>query len=342
MSMTGRRHIAFVTEGGPTVGLGHVSRCLALASAVAGARLSFLVNEDAQVALLLRRVAGEVTELPWPVDPARALRALDGLAPEVIVVDSYAASSELLASFRALAPVVAVDDMADRRLPVDVVVNGGAGAERLRYERTPGTRFLLGPRYALLDPRYAGPPERVPTGQVGRVLICLGGGRQVDTTLAALSAVDQVFTDCVVDVVAGVFSGNSPALDAAARGARNRVLIHRDGFGLRALMLGADVAVSGAGVTLCELCATATPSVAVCMADNQRANVEAFAEAGAALAAGAAEDPHLAEAVASALARLANDVALRASTGARGRALVDGRGASRLARAIMEPVKLGR
>lgn len=332
--------LAFVTEGGPDVGLGHLSRCAALARAAAadGARASFLVPEDAQLEPLLRDVPAEILRSPWPVDPARALRTLSGLAPDAIVVDSYAASSDFLASLRSVALVVAVDDTADRPLPVDVVVNGGAGAEALPYGRRPDTIFLLGPPYALLDPAYAAAPGRSATARVRRVLICLGGGRQVDATLAALAAVDRALDGCTVDVAAGPFSDGSWELDAAAREARNRVVIHRGRFGLRELMLAADLAISGAGVTLYELAATATPVVAISTADNQRPNFEAFEDAGAALGAGAAGAPGLSGAIESALRRLAEDGALRATLGARGRALVDGQGAIRVARLIGRPV----
>jgi UDP-2,4-diacetamido-2,4,6-trideoxy-beta-L-altropyranose hydrolase len=335
-------HIAFLTEGGPAVGLGHVSRCLALARAADGARASFLVTEDAHVVPLLAGLADEVVCLPWRIDPSSGLRKLRELSPDVIVVDSYAASAELLASLRPVAPVVVVDDLADRRLPADVIVNGGAGAEGLPYERTPGTRLLLGPRYALLDPRYGETPVRPRATRVSRVLICLGGSRQVDATLAALGAVDRVFRDCVVDVAAGPFRAGSSSVDAAPGGARNRVVIRRDGFGLRDRMVDADVAISGGGVTLCELAATATPTVAVCLADNQRPHVDAFAGAGAALAVGTTDAPRLQEAIEAALRRLGADAALRAAMGARGRALVDGRGAARVAQAIMRPVEFCR
>ncbi len=344
MSVAGGGHVVFITEGGPDVGLGHVSRCAALARAAIadGGRVSLLVSEDAHVASVLDAVPADVVFVPWQVDPGSALRTVSARVPDVIVVDSYAASPAFLASLRGLAPVVAVDDLADRPLPVDVVVNGGAGAGRLPYERHPDTLFLLGPRYALLDARYAEAPGPAPGGHVGRVLICLGGGRHVETIVAALGAVDRVFADCVVDVAAGPFSAGSTELDEAARAARNRVFIRPGRFGLQTLMLTADVAISGGGVTLHELAATATPTVAVCMADNQRPNVRAFDEAGASLASGAAGDPTLGAAMESALRRLAVDGALRASMGARGRALVDGQGAMRVARAILRPAVSGR
>ena len=336
--------IAFVTEGGPTVGLGHLSRCAALCRAAMadGARASFLVPDDSPVTRLLRDAGAEVLRSPWPVDPERAVRSLAALELDVIVVDSYAASSEFLASLRRVAQVVAVDDMADRPLPVDVVVNGAAGAAELPYERRLGTIFLLGPQYALLDPSYATAPCRAPADHVSRVLICLGGSQQEDATLAALAAVDRALDGCVVDLVAGPPGVGAGRLDAAAREARNRVVTHRDRFGLRELMLDADLAVSGAGVTLSELAATATPAVAIMLADNQRPSFRAFTRAGVALGAGATGDPDLGDAIEADVKRLAGDAALRAAMGARGRALVDGQGASRVARLIGRPAMSGR
>jgi UDP-2,4-diacetamido-2,4,6-trideoxy-beta-L-altropyranose hydrolase len=337
-------HIAFVTEGGPTIGLGHLSRCAALcrAAAAEGARASFLLPEPAPVTPLLRGVRAEVLRSPWPVDPAGACGTLAGLAPDVIVVDSYAASPQFLASLRAVAHVVAVDDVGDRALPVDVVINGGAGAEMLPYDRRPGTTYLLGPRYALLDAVYAATPSRAATGRVRRALICLGGGRQVDGALTALAAVDRALQGCVVDVTVGASGTTGWQLDGAAREMRNLVVIHRDRFGLRELMLRADLAVSGAGVTLSELAATATPMVAIALADNQRPNFEAFTKAGVALGAGAAGDPGLGAAIEASVKRLAGDGALREAMGARARALVDGQGASRVARVIGRPAALQR
>ncbi len=195
--------------------------------------------------------------------------------------------------------------------------------------------LLLGPTYALLDPSYAAIPDRPTTERVRHILICLGGSRQVDAILAALAAVDRVLDGCVVDVAAGPFIAG--ALAAATGSTRNRVVIHRDRFGLRSLMLQADVAISGAGMTLLELAATATPVVAVALADNQRLNLEAFGRASAALAVAPVSERDLSRAIEAGIARLAGDSALRVAMGARGRALVDGQGAARVMRVIGQP-----
>jgi len=328
--------IAFVTDGGPEIGLGHLGRCAALcrAAVARGVRASFLLPEPARLKPFLRGVDVELLRSAWPVDPAGARAMLTTMKPDAIVVDSYAASPEFLDVVRDVAQVVAVDDLADRPLPVDVVVNGGAGAETLPYDRRPGTTYLLGPRYALLDPVFAARPSRTVTERVRRVLVCLGGSRQTDVALTTLAAVDRALSGCVVDVTVGASGTTGWELDGAAREMRNLTVIHRDRFGLRDLMLRADLAVSGSGVTLLELAATATPMVAIALADNQRPNFEAFTKADVALGAGIAGDLELGDAIETAVKRLAADNALRAAMSARGRALVDGEGASRVASVI--------
>ena len=332
--------IVLMPDSGPAAGLGHVSRCLALGAAAGalGARVSLLAGEDARAAGLVPAAGIETLAVAGTVTAADALEGLRGAAADVVVVDSYRASPEFFVSLRsAAAQVVAVDDLADRPLPVDVVINGGVAAETLPYRRATGTRFLLGPRYALLDPRYAAAPTPRGAARVGRVLVSLGGGRHEARLLPVLAALDAALDGVDVDVVVGR-GGDGPRLAAAARASRNRVAIHADAAGLRELIEAADLAISGAGMTLYELAATATPTVMVCMADNQRPNVEAFERAGAALAAGERGDPGLFAVLRSALLRLAADGGLRATLGARGRALVDGQGAARVARAITDPV----
>src|SRR5262249_27343143 len=181
-----------------------------------GARASFLLPEPARIKPFLRGVDVEILRSPWSVDPVGARATLIMMRPDAIVVDSYAAPPNFLEALRDVARLVAVDDMADRRLPVDVVVNGGAGAETLSYDREPGTTYLLGPRYALLDPVFAMTPSRTVTERVRRVLVSLGGSRQTDVALMTLAAVDRTLSGCVVDVTVGASRTTGWELDVAA------------------------------------------------------------------------------------------------------------------------------
>jgi UDP-2,4-diacetamido-2,4,6-trideoxy-beta-L-altropyranose hydrolase len=308
--------VTVLAEAGRGVGLGHLRRCQALAAALA------VTGADVEVV-----VAGEGWEpapavgRDWLGDTAGLRAVLAIRRPDVIVVDSYRAGAPLLRELRGLTGcLVALDDLADRALPVTMVVNGAWHATRLAYHTDPDTVQLLGPAYALLDPAFAEAGSRATVAEVRRVLVTLGGDAETAPRLeAAVATVRRVLPAAVVDVAAVT---PTPALDGVAG-----VTVHRRLPSLQRLILAADLVVSGGGMTLYECLAAGTPVVAMVLADNQRGNVAEMARGGLVVAA----DPSLE----AAITRVAGDAALRRALAARGRQTVDGRGAERVAAAIV-------
>ena len=141
-----------------------------------------------------------------------------------------------------------------------------------------------------------------------------------------------------LDVVIGPFFDNAQAIERAAAQSLDRVVIHYDPQDMRTLMVEADIAITGGGQTTYELAASGTPAVAICLADNQAANLAGLAQAGTLDYCGSARDDDLGVKIDAALKVLAADVKRRQEMSARGRQLVDGRGAQRVAQAIVEYV----
>ena len=307
----------FVTEASPEVGLGHLRRCEALATALRrrGATSRFLVDGEAAVA------GPEVVPLAWTRDPALACAAVAESRDDAAIVDSYRATPELFERLRAVAGcVVAIDDVADRRLPIHLVVNGSFGATHLRYRGAPDTRFLLGSEYALLDPAFGEAPNRVPAEAVRRVLVTLGGGVVGEPLARVIAAVRRTLPSATIDLALGPLSDD----DA---GAQEAVTLHRGLRSLRGLMLQSDLAVTGVGMTVYESLAAGTPVIGVCLADNQRPNIDALSRAGLIVSA----EPSLEDAI----RYLATDSALRRRMSGEGRRRVDGSGAERVADEIV-------
>jgi hypothetical protein len=167
-----------------------------------------------------------------------------------------------------------------------------------------GVRVVIGPdglappKYACLRRPYWAPPERAAGVEVGRVVVTLGAA----TSAAALA-----------DRVEAVLPG------AAVRRPHGLTT-------LRGELEAADLVVCGAGQTMLEALATARPVVAVVTAENQRAQAEAVE--GAALVADAHGAPQVA-------AELAADRDRRARLTKRAGEAVDGRGAHRVADALL-------
>ena len=325
------------TEGGPAIGFGQVRRCLSLAQALRRrkAEIVFLINDDAAMRREVAALGFEAEPIATARDPHATIRRCKTLRAQVVVVDSYRFSAawfqELMgAGWR----ILAIDDLQERKFPEDVtVVNCTPGAWPLA-PRTFRPHDLLGPAYALLRPEFAKPVTRRLNHPVERLLITIGGGdshgltpRLIDWTRCALGPIR-------IDVVIGPLFDQK--IVGRLNGHRDGVTCHHQPLNIRDVMLSADLAISGGGQTTYELAATGTPAIAVRLADNQTQNLKGFESAGAMVWAGDATDRRLQDKISDELKTLAQDVAERRRLGARGREMVDGRGANRVARFILD------
>lgn len=317
-----RFRVAVLTEAGPGVGLGHLRRCQALAAElVAGGAVVRLLVAGAPpapggpAALPLERLA-------WTREPGAARTAVAAIAPDALIVDSYQAGPALLAGLRPLAGcLVVIDDLAAAPLVADIVVNGACHAAELPYHGTAAT-WLLGPEFALLDPAFAAPPPaRGAAAGPDRILVALGADSDPVTLEAVLATVRRAVPAASVDLALGPFAA-SPGADGRA------IRVHHGPPSLRPLLSASDLAVTGGGMTLYECLAAGVPVVGLCLADNQRPNLEAMGRAELVVRG----EPDLERAIRD----LAGDPARRRELGARGRAVVDGRGAGRVAARIVD------
>lgn len=100
-------------------------------------------------------------------------------------------------------------------------------------------------------------------------------------------------------------------------------------------MQAADLAVTAGGTTVYELCACGTPSVCYVLADNQLQNVQALTGAGLMLFGGDVREAGGVVGMLRQIDRLLADAFLRAEMSRRMQQLVDGKGAARIAEAIL-------
>jgi UDP-2,4-diacetamido-2,4,6-trideoxy-beta-L-altropyranose hydrolase len=333
------RRVIFAASGGGQTGLGHVRRCLSLAGSLRahGVASRFVLDGEAAVARWVAAAGFQTTAGNTPQSLVGAVsRAAREWAAQAVVVDSYAVPTDGLRALRAtVAPLVMIDDLADRALPADLVVNGGAGAESLHYRGLAATRYLLGPAYALLRPEFAVAPRREIPAATRRVLLTMGGGDTRGLLARLVAWTRAALPDADVDVIVSPLVDAAPPEGEASPG-RGQVALHRDPADVRALMLCADLALCAGGQTAYELAATGTPAVAIQVAANQAGNLGSLAEAGALLWVGEASEPGLEAKVGRTMAALGADAAQRARLSRAGRALVDGRGAERVAGAVLE------
>ncbi|KIR66894.1 PseG/SpsG family protein [Micromonospora haikouensis] len=332
-------------DAGPTRGVGHLVRCLALAEEflARGHRVEFFGTVEG-VGWAGRQLAARGIPLhPGPQRPADLVAAARRHGLDVVVLDSYELDPAGAGALRAAGVVtLAVVDGDTRGQDADVYLDQNLGAA---HGPLPG-RLLAGTAYPLLRDavvaaRPAAPRPATPAARP-RVLAFFGGTDAFGAApvLARVLLATGHPMDLTVVVGRADVEAELAAL-APGRGQAVRPVPPTDD--LPALVTAADLVVSAAGTSTWELCCLGAPAALVCVVDNQRESYGRVVDAG--LVAGLGELPALAAAglpgrtaragAARTLRALLDSPERRAALAARAWATVDGRGRARVADAVL-------
>lgn len=282
-----------------SAGLGHIARCTALARAL---REQAVEVQPLALGAVDPFVRSGVEWLPVTGSPR---------ATNLLVVDSYRATFDELKPL--IAGLVAVfHDGGHRTLPADLYIG-------LSVDEAVSGRWLAGAEFACLDPAYAEPPGPPPRGEVTRVLVAGGAsaaGERSDALASALAT--RLGPRANVALARPGLTDPPPGVTAVVAAE-----------GLRPALLSADLAVLPAGQALLEAAAAGRASVAWVAAENQEHQASLLGVAGATVVARHEEE------VLKMASELVGDAARRDQIARAGRAAIDGRGAARLAEALI-------
>lgn len=334
--------VIFRVEGSAAIGMGHVSRCLALAGTLQkrGAEIAFLCTPRTWE-YASRRMASAARPLLLPDNLSRdaqhCARMLEGTRPDWLVVDHYGLGDAWEHAMRVHAQhIMAIDDLG-RSHDCDLLLDQNyrdKPEQRYAGKLPKGCRTLLGPAYALLRPGIAAArASREQDNQVpSKIFICFGGADPENMTLQAIDAVAALEKDLRMDVVAGAAHTQVAALKERCKQLpRSRFFV--DHPAPEQLMAEADMAIGAGGTMTWERCALRLPAIVVSIAENQR-EVSEFMDARGVIRYLGPADQTPAEAIGNALTTLLADPEAMRRMAERAGVLVDGMGAERVAEAL--------
>ncbi|PYR81811.1 MAG: UDP-2,4-diacetamido-2,4,6-trideoxy-beta-L-altropyranose hydrolase [Acidobacteria bacterium] len=329
-------------DASPQIGTGHVMRCVALAEALRarGASVELVgAGIPPRAAAALDRIgatlthrasaaAGDVAEV------VAATRRGDAAACWVVVDGYHFGADYMHALGRAGIKTAWVDDLnVLGRFDCDIVINPTLGAERCAYSARDETKILAGATYALLREEIRAVAERI-IPRARQLVIALGGADPQQLTAHVVRAVVAAqLPDCQVIAVIGPSNPGNASVRAAAEAAG--VTVVHDPADFPALLAQSALAITAAGTMAWELAALGVPSVLLAVADNQQRGAAAIREADAAevlVARTPADVAPLTRIVRS----LWSDARRRDAMARRGKRVIDGRGAGRVARWIVD------
>lgn len=348
-------------DGNTQIGMGHIMRCLSIAEAalVLGKEYKpvFITADEGCTELIRDRgfealVLGTnfrdmLSELP-------ALKKILSEATSVLLVDSYQADTAYFKALSELACVVCLEDMGEP-YPVDLLINYNIYAPKLRENYKIGDKplnTLLGAAYMPLRSVFQSDIGYEVRDKVTDVMITTGGSDPyfaADAFAAAFLSAErdmcggEAGNKIIWHIVSGPFNSFADKLKEKYGGLEN-VVIHEGLKDLKALMKSCDVVLTATGSTIYEVSALGVPMIAFYFAENQRQGAEALAELTDIVNAGCfcGDRDAVIDRAAGALKKCICDKRYRELLYTQERRLIDGKGAARIAQAILKRRDYGR
>lgn len=361
--------VAFRVDASNVIGNGHVLRCLTLADELyqhsdkieficrrlPGHILSYVEERGYQVNLLperpetsfVRRARNDggdcrTFSIVAELDCLETIGVLKTLGTvDVLVVDQYVLSCAWEAEIsKYVGILIAIDDEPVRKHWVRGLVVPGMCLEPEACEKSlpAGADLLAGPEYVLLRPRFRNLrdfaiAERKRRTRSETIFVAFGGSNQWELYTAVIKALDmsKFSGEWKIQVVLGGTNRRDSRFLAAIAATSNQVEVTSFSDDVAKLAAQADIGIGAAGTMAWERCCLGLPSIALVLADNQRAIAGKLSALNVALEGGSAQEViRKPEKLSRVVDSLREDGELRRRVSFAGMRLIDGLGVDRV------------
>ena len=279
--------VIFRADGNKTIGMGHVTRCLALASAFfnSGYRVVFAMSDDS----LQNKINNHGFDFvcvdsrfdDYSFHSAVFFDYVEATAPSIVVVDNYSVSSKYLLQIRKLTKVMYISENYDPAMvnAVDYFVNYNIYMNSVTPLQSNGVQ-MLGTQFTLLREEFA-KPLRDTTPERKTITVFTGGSDLLNVAPELVQQLvrEEYLLEYQILVVSGALNPNIPKLITLAN-RYNRVTIAIEPSSISDIMDNTSIAVSSGGSILYELCSRGIPTISYSMASNQDGIVHEFNKLG--------------------------------------------------------------
>lgn len=262
-----KKKVAIVVNAYNEIGMGHLERCLAIASKLVFHEALFLINEKYQLGV------DKVDKLNYSFktydDLSELLGILREFGPHIIVNDILDTSVEYVHALKNEGYfVVNFEDLGMGSDIADVVFDDF-------YEHDPSKRNVFsGYKYFILNDEYYYQPSKIITNDVNNVLVAFGESDRDNLTEKVIDAILTTDYDGRIDVVVGLAYDSLDELIAKYE-SNPLIQIYRDVSNFSEFVFKADIVFTGVNKKLYEICSIGVPTL--CLCQDERETTRLFA-----------------------------------------------------------------
>ncbi len=258
------------TDANAQIGLGHFTRCLALAQMLhENFNVRFFMDSPSKD--ILRQLKEEGFACENINDDKYFLQILTG--QEIVVLDGYHFDTVYQKKVKSKGNIlVCIDDLHDKHFMADIIINHAPGLTSSIYSKEYYTKLLLGPNYALLRKEFlTAASELHHIDQINKVFVCFGGVDLRNLTLYILHLLKNVENISKINVVIGSVYGYEDQLKGYIKNSKKDIKLFKDLNAKQMVecMLKSDLAIVPASGILFEVVTVKMPVISGYYTENQ-------------------------------------------------------------------------
>ena len=285
--------IVFRADGNSSIGLGHVSRCLALYEILKDIfQETIFITRDSDLNTIHTIKSKCATYLiPDSVSEEEEIIFLSKnlLRPDdYFVLDGYHFKTNYQKAIKqGVAKLIVIDDEANWPIMADLVINHGSSTIKNRYTVEPNTKLLLGFSFCLLRKEFLNAAsERQNQKIISSLLICFGGSDYPNNSLKFLKAIVKLNLFKNISIITGSAYKHNFSLNNFIEQNHGSQVIHLQNLApeqMVATIRDTEICIAPASTIALEIASVHAGLIIGITANNQIAIHDSLVETGCAI-----------------------------------------------------------
>lgn len=269
--------ILFRTSGGRSreeeLGLGHVYRCINLAKSLRSHKIYFLIEDYGGVKnLLVDKGFNDIFYLRKKIDlhedVKKTIHFITSNKIDILIIDRYLLNPSYVKEIRKKNIKTAViTDLKNIEYSSDLVVSGFIGYRNQIRKNHFGTKCLLGPKYQILDERFAS--KKNIYKKKYDLLATFGGFDDYNISQLFLESILKYPTKIKTKIILGPSTIKSKEIATIQKNYKNHINIIQKTNNMHKEMSEARFGICAGGLTTYEFASLGVPFAIICQVKHQ-------------------------------------------------------------------------